>query len=303
MQATDHVRVAAAGHVPHTFIQYGPMRTATTLQHAALCVIMFLLHPDEPDQVTCYSGRHRVPRPRTKYSVFKTHNSSAPKLFAGDNWLFVTARNASAAAYTPIVSPDSGDWRGTAAAMSRELGVPVVYAQVVDLLALRGYRYIADYASLVRLTLDETEQLLDYMRYWSSLRQCCGSQMSSDWRKELQGDTEHSPAHPFGTGSYPACETMDLDHLEGNLLRTRVVSRFSNASAGFVLKQLAYYHDPVLTGNYCRLSNRVIASDGARRFNMVVTRKDIGLSDGPASSFKKLKPIKKQTKNGLGLGR
>jgi hypothetical protein len=231
----------------------------------ALCVIMFLLHADEPDEVHCAMGTigDELPPAKTKYTVYKTHNPNAPSGFVGRFWLFVTSE---------LGADDDG--RRAVAQATAELGVPVHYAQLVPALSTRGYLYAADYAPLFGLTVDEREQLLDYLRYWDTLRQCCGSQMSADWRARLQG-TELSPPHrAFGTPTYPACEVYDMDNLERNLLRTRVVLRFGDKDDQ-ILKQVSNHMDPPLTGTYCRLSNRYVAEHRDVQFNHPVPYVDL----------------------------
>jgi hypothetical protein len=250
--------------VPHTLIQYGPPRTATTLQHAALCVVMFLLHPDEPGEVHCAKGtiEDQLLPSTSKYTVYKTHNPNAPSDFVGRSWLFVTSEAA------------GDDVERAAAQATAELGVPVHYAQTLGALSSRGYRYAADYGPIFGLTVDETDQLLDYLRYWDTLRQCCGSQMSSDWRAALQGSVLNPAHRSFGSSTYPACEIFDMDMLERNLLRTRVVLRFGDSDEA-ILKQVTNHMDPPLTGTYCRLSNAYVATHPEAQFNHPVQYADL----------------------------
>ena len=50
----------AAPEVPNVAVQYGPFRSASTLQYQMLCAIMFLVHGDDGDVECSFLSRVNV---------------------------------------------------------------------------------------------------------------------------------------------------------------------------------------------------------------------------------------------------
>eukprot|EP00965_Chrysotila_dentata_P229208 6197051-Pleurochrysis_carterae.AAC.1 len=209
---------------------------------------MHLLHDDEPDKVHCRFWWPGLPTDRLKYhsnqyEVVKTHEwpinfEEITKM----SWLFTT--------FDPHQNQSSITDKALAAAR---------YVQnYVDLMR-RGYLLLTDYQRVFSLSDEELGYLLEYMRYWSILRQCCGVQMSSDWRAKLQNVTNRTWHHGGPTSiDYPACEMYDLDVVESSLLASYVYRRYH--SYNDALRKVSD-HDDDLTGKYCTRTNRMVAQD------------------------------------------
>ena len=139
-----------AATVPGKIIQLGAPHSATTLQFVSLCGAMFLVH----ESVQCtyafiYNASDTVLNDHS-YEVQKLHHQGdilpeLEKLSAGPGvWLFTTSSNASAGSDGNVQ-----DWQPTAAAQSKQIGWPVKYTQVEQLLDQRGYLLAEDYAKIL----------------------------------------------------------------------------------------------------------------------------------------------------------
>lgn len=263
--ATADVSASRAAEVssstlPDVLVQYGEARTATTLQYQTLCAIMHLLHESEPERVVCQftvSPADFLKRQSRYFHVVKTHLLEwleSKAAFTREFWLFATARNHSAGQEGEVC-----DWQSTARALSKTIGWHVKYAQVDQLLLRRGYQILADYKPIFNLSDHQLNSLSEYIRYWNVLRQCCGVQMSEDWRAVLQNRSTYKLHHSHDSPAYPACEIYDLNQVESALLRTSMFRRFYHKQSGLghVSDQDAMIGP--LTGTYCSTINRQIA--------------------------------------------
>lgn len=190
-----------------------------------------------------------------KYHVIKTHDfENVRKLgakFKRPLWVFSTAGPEARAAGL------AGDSEALTAQFGNNSQFPLKYVQVLSSLSMRGYFLVGDYASIFGLGEEDKKKLLHYIRFWSVLRQCCGAQLSADWRSVLQGGrpTHHSPFDP----SNPFCETYDIDAVESTLLQSDITKqmREKKVKAG---KYASYYPEslPEFNGTYCSWFNRQI---------------------------------------------
>lgn len=241
--------------VPRTFLSYAPSRGASTLQYQVLCAAMYLLHADAPENVDCYfwSGiqSQTLSTSHSKYSVVKTHimpqNQDALRKHA---WLFTTYLNSS--------QTESIGQHALARQMSMDLRYEVKYVQDYASLGRLGYRVVYAYQPVLHLTDEQTAEIMQYIRYWSVLRQCCGSQMSHDWRAQLQGNKKHAARVQPQSTLYPACEIYDLDALETALMHSSLYQRFADRAP--VLRSLSSM-DGDFTGKYCSTTNQRIQDE------------------------------------------
>jgi len=257
LHAESSLTVAMSSELPpDVIIQYGLNRTATTLQYVTLCAIMTLLHKAEPEKVDCFFQSELLePESNATYKVIKMHN---PKLLNQtmhqllqrnvNVWLFATAKN-DTVGYSNIT-----DWGPTTEALTEQIGFDVKYAQILTLVSARGHTIISDYLSMTGLPTNETDVLMEFIGYWDTLRQCCGTQMSEKWRDVLQHRSE----------TYPACDIYNIDALESALLNTQMYQRFheSGPRALFQVSSTDQKHYGLLTGRYCSWINRQIACQG-----------------------------------------
>lgn len=252
--------VAASGaDLPQRVIQYGAVRTASTLLYQELCVVFFLVHGEHGD-VSCSfrsPGKYPpLPSPRKRrFDVLKMHRPPLSDSHNSRVWVFATT-NAT----------------GDAAALDafRARGFPVKLVQATDELARRGHQeFAARLADVFDLGSDDRRALYAYVRSWKVLRQCCGPQMSQDWYRELLRRAGTAvpgpPHHARDSPSYPACEIYDLDAVEAALLATAVVRRFGARAP--MLRRVSQI-DGDLNGTYCSAVNARMAATntGAETF-------------------------------------
>lgn len=242
-----------------TVLQVGMPRTATTLQFQTLCAVMFQRYADSNQSVHCYfKGTGVVPCPVPgSYLVIKTH--VPPKIPACDNpvepWIFTSTRSANRTTRWAQLPPSE---------RIPHISIPsaVKMTQTTGMLEEYGYKFFAaQYSRMFQLTTVQEVQLHDYLRYWDVLRQCCGTQMSKDWRAILvAGDPMAVGHHSVNRSAYPACEMYDLDAVEAKLMQTEIFRKFSRRSK--VLASVSTNDDP-LNGTYCTATNEWIATNKA----------------------------------------
>jgi hypothetical protein len=230
-----------SSEVPDTVIQYGRPRSATTLQYETLCNIMKLVKEGsivQCEYVLNFTDETTWPQKliQAEFRVIKTHQHPQewPQHMFKDNvWLFLTGDNGTT-------------WQSEAAHLAHDLGRDVKYVQLLDNLAMHGYTLAADYQHIFALSNSQCESLLVYLRYWDVLRQCCGAQMSQDWRAILQHDAAHEPHWTLEDTAYPACEMYDLDKVQSNMHNTK-------------LSQLRGVSGEVKAEEKCSFMNRQVA--------------------------------------------
>ena len=240
-------------------LAYGPPRTASTLQFQILCASHYLRHSHEPEKVLCRFSGTPSPSVPPRHEVIKSHKFPAQALLqnlsAARTRVFATAVNASAA---------GGDWRPTAARLEGIIGLPVAYVQVTAMLARSGAASLiaTDYAPALGLTSEQTGHLIEYIRYWSILRQCCGFEMSADWHAVLRNDSSHVPHHASTSSTYPDCGIYSLDAVEAALLRSHVYQRFRRYA-----RRIRSFsaNDGEFDGTYCSRFNRHVVATAPKR--------------------------------------
>lgn len=145
----------------------GQPRSGSTFQQVLLCAIAHL----RSKSVSCsHTNAHLV--------VTKMHPRNSKIQLGKTSMLFTTVRD------EDFWRKQNFTWRGR----------PVAYTQKYREFVRCPLCEIYNYKELFALTNDEILQLTQYMRYWSILRQCCGSQLSKWQRAELVGCLE---AHDF----------------------------------------------------------------------------------------------------------
>jgi hypothetical protein len=229
-------------------IQYGLPRTASTLQAQTLCAIQLLLHPDEPVVCGFYSpvghelrclleskarGVAKPSGPAHCFDVAKVHmqRSVTDHILREERTrIELNVTRYRAALFTTVEGgATEADAHAAAGIVASKVGMPVVYAQTTGRLAALGYHLALDYQPIFGLTAEMMSQLLEYLRFWTALRQCCGPQMSGDWYAQLKGlnTSEYTPHHARSSSAYPACEVYDIDSLEMAFVRTTIYQRFA----------------------------------------------------------------------------
>lgn len=229
-------------HVPNVLIQYGPGRTASTLQFQILCLMMIMLHEDEASSIGCYFHR----KPSHKYSVIKTHDrkfllQSLPR----DAWIFMTSR-----------SQLPSELKRKEETLNRTLK----YIVDIGMVARKGHFIAYDYQSIFGISDKQMSDVVSYLRFWDILRRCCGKQMSSDWRNRLSPIPNYSKHYDSRDTLYPACEMYNISEVETLFINTYIYKRYTpiNSLRDTIGKPSTV--DGTLNGHYCERCNKNITA-------------------------------------------
>jgi hypothetical protein len=173
-----------------SIIQWGTPRLGTTFQYTLLCLIVKMKHMPNENNVRC-DEMGSPTRNIGPDMVMKTHYRPHPVNFT--NYLLFTAARSS----DPV-------WNGSA------------YQQQYGQFLAAPLEEVKRYQPIFNLTAKEVHSAMAYMRYWSIIRRCCGSQQSLVNRQRLHGC---KPSEPITSPQYPACETYNLTAVEELLHR------------------------------------------------------------------------------------
>ena len=243
----------AAPDIPsimHVF-QFGPSRTATTTQFNMVSVALFLhiqmYHPHllnnivpvfAPKNEQNFSFYKNVPH------VIKSHIAEIePRLFRGYPEIFSSTFSKKEAAEKKEKLIKQGFKVGLIQDMEtlREVGAKGMVKQYIDFFSLKGEH--------IRL-------MEDYFELWGKLRQCCGLQMSKNYRNELLpvSDKEKIKPHEF-------CSSIDLDQLEAQFMNTTLYSLLNRHSVMKKINRPAMV-DGDLNGTYCSRYSAAVQKHG-----------------------------------------
>ena len=238
------------GRAQKMLIQYGPPRSATTFQWQALRAAACLRDGAPPEIVKVHKEEQlRGALRRAKATGFL---------------LFATARGGGDR--RPRCADAGRDAERTRVELSEKLGAAVDHVQLYEHLERCGSN-VQVYAYAEKLGLDDGagDDVLEYMRYWSVLRRCCGPQMSFDYRARLLGlpRADNAKSRSLNDPAYDACETYNLTAVERHVLRTRVAS-----VCGPSMAQLSYklpFANNITVGSCARYEAAVVSQH--LRFN------------------------------------
>ena len=174
----------------------GIPRTGSTFQAVLLCVIAHL----RSTNVACHS---ELP---ASLQVIKAHNFESLISDRRANMIFLTVRE------------DLSDWHNVDRAHLQTVAYVQRYAQFQKCHLCE----IEHYAKIFHLSDDEVLQLRQYMRYWSILRQCCGSQASKLLRAKLFGCGEFNTFEIEGAFGFHECHTRNLTAVEQAFVSTHL---------------------------------------------------------------------------------
>ena len=180
----------------------GIARTGSTFQHVLLCVIGHL----RSDSVSC--GEKNSTLQNSTLQVIKLHPRNQ-KLGLTNSLLFTTVRNS-----LSEWSARNFTWTEGNVAHTQ------IYSRFVECPLCE----VAKYQNAFALTDVEVLLITQYMRYWSILRQCCGSQMSKHLLKELAGCPNSSDPLLEGMIEYHMCGSWNLTAVENNFVNTKIYS-------------------------------------------------------------------------------
>lgn len=247
-------------------LQYGPPRSATTLQFMTMCASSCLKHgpataclfvssvlsetskicthwkDGESPPLVCKS--HSLKLPVRKRAGLTTANVKVTD--SSNKFIFVTGTAKDASEESTAVArrmEREHDLERNAisyAALTNNLGKPE------DPLLL------ADYARVLDLSDGQVATLKDYLDAWDKLRVCCGAQMSVDYRDRLVGKKTRKKRRFKYTGNQTKasdlCETYDLLEVEKKLMSTEV---FTTCGHNVKLIRQLSPNDAPFDGSYC----------------------------------------------------
>ena len=103
--------------------------------------------------------------------------------------------------------------------MMKRKGLTLGVVQDMELMKTAGIEFwIRIYAKFFSLPNESVKIMSEYFKIWDQLRQCCGLQMSKNYRNEMlpaeDRDMEMNP-HKF-------CGSIDLDALEWSFIKTEL---------------------------------------------------------------------------------
>ena len=181
-------------------ITMGIPRTGSTFQQVLLCVIAHL----RSDSVSCGGDQH------ASLQVIKMHPYNGTINIDKSTLFFTTVRD------------NVEEFKKSALFWT---GGDTVYSQRFIDFTKCPLCEIGNYRQIFNLTTYEENQLKQYMRYWSILRQCCGSQMSKWFRAELFGCPNMTDSVMEGKLDYHMCGSWNLSSVESRFMQTPLYMR------------------------------------------------------------------------------
>ena len=252
--ASPSRELASDDTLPRYLVQIGEPRTATSLQFATVCAAVAAKFMDDPEvEIECgFKLWDQIPNHnKHKYVVTKAHSiddahtkMGLTRLRQHPSLVFMTARNHSKTA--------------TADALEREYGLEVAYTAVTTDVIRDGYKVGHDeYKRIFGLTDQQAQYVLEWLRLWSTIRVCCGAQMSQSWRKELAPNssvacTSFSSPGSKHSSSIDTCSSLNISAVEHQLMQTYLYQAMHKRVP---LLGKASKRDGDLTGTYCETCN------------------------------------------------
>lgn len=224
-------------------VQYGTPRTGSTFQYHLLCTAAKMKLRDLGEGgVRCLfapntSTAEQAIREHGHRLVIKTHQRPPASCDSGGCFVFTSHTN------------DKPTWPGT------------LYQQVRGRLQVAPLAEVSRYKAAFDLSADDVTALQGYFRYWSVLRECCGSQMSIQYRLRLHGCVNDTIlSRDPDSLRYPACEAYDIREVVELIRRTSIVTRgIQNTYQSFGVKS------PASVAQACEESRQAII--GGKEFN------------------------------------
>jgi len=243
--------------------QLGEPRSASTLQFTAVCLAKLLQHPDEDVQCiynpkvdmlkACKGGGHLVAKEHWP-NVSKYEEALGNR--TGDFEVVMSFRHGDKA--------ESIRFKAEAEHLADRWGMPVLHTQTLDDLDEKGMSVIDEYKSVFSLEDTDMEYLGKVIGNWSILRQCCGAQMSKDWRNELQG--KKGRHWDVASKAKPPCHDHDLDEIQAELLTEPIwwdLVKATDAGQRLVALFTTIAKDGTVSYLNCTRSNQYVADTNA----------------------------------------
>jgi hypothetical protein len=229
------LHITTTVHQDNWIVQYGPPRTATTLQFQALCTGLFLrLNREGKTEKLHHMQCANDLKWHAKWpGVSKTHLMSWV-----DN--------------VPKTVPVYATSNGTDENLSAYNLIRTVSTKDLEKHGLNYSLYC--YQEPLGLTDVDMEIMLEYFRYWDVLRLCCGKQMSADWRQHLDPRPGYQPHHSTHS-PYHSCALYDISAVESSFRSTTLYKLISDKSPKLNVLLRPAGVDDELDGTYCQRYN------------------------------------------------
>jgi hypothetical protein len=252
----EELKKAGITPIRHIF-QYGPPRTASTTQFNIICVALFLhtrLHrPELAENTICtMSGTYSKVEKAYKFMLqqldipqaVKSHIEPDPLLINNSTFVFATARDKKQA--------DNIRER------FKKKGLRIGAVQDFEMMKSLGIDFwIKMYAKFFSLPPKDVKFMSAYFNIWEQLRQCCGMQMSKNYRNELVPIDERDVTmkrHQF-------CSSIDIDALENSFMDTELYQLINEYESMRRINRPATV-DGDLDGTYCSRYNAAVRAHG-----------------------------------------
>ena len=189
-------------------VQFGTPRTGSTFQFWLLCTaakmkaqalgagnVTCMFAPSQPDAENAIRQHgHRL--------VLKTHHEVPASCKSGGCFVFTSD------------TTNTPKWPGT------------LYQQLLARLLVAPLAEVSNYQAAFDLSAADITALEGYFRHWSVLRECCGSQMSVEYRLSLHGCVNDTIlAKDPDSLRYPACEAYQIRQVAELMGRTSIITR------------------------------------------------------------------------------
>ena len=243
--------------IRHVF-QYGPPRTASTTQFNLVCVALFLhikkYSPDQLNNTICtMAGSFTNDDLAYKYTLqqsnipqaVKSHvNEPDPRQIKENTFVFATTKDAEEANRTIVMLHE------------KRLNVGII--QDFETFKTRGIdHWLKVYADFFSLSSEDVKLMSEYFSVWDKLRQCCGMQMSKNFRNDLLPSDKKNPeivSHTF-------CGLIDPDAIERAFMNTKLYKLIDKHKLMRRMNRPATV-DGDLDGTYCSRYNQAVRANG-----------------------------------------
>ena len=246
----------SASPILHVF-QYGAARTATTTQFNMVCISLFLhvqlYRPELLNNTICnMADRWFGSNPRVVYflqneeipQAVKSHVEEPPNLIRSSTVIFTTALMKDKAI------------KKEAELRERDFNVGLIQdMETFKEIGISGL--VGQYAEYFKLTQGHVTMMTNYFNYWDKLRQCCGLQMSKNFRNELLPPDEkksYLTKHKF-------CGSIDINGLEEQYMATDLYKLLDQYKLVRRINRVSLV-DGNLNGTYCTRYNDAVQKYG-----------------------------------------
>ena len=219
--------LASLANGANVWISFGPGRAQTTLQFQSACALQILLHPTatvscrfvrEAQLTTVLQNLLKPTLSAPTYYVLKSHDT-----FTEVQKAVHQAGAGNITSLWVVNISENLNWAEEAEKLRQaDTVLDIAYVQTTARVGSVGYQLVWDYQPLFQLTSFQMQQLLEYMRYWSILRQCCGMQLSADWRHYLWNDTDWKNRWSVTSPKYPGCESHNITEVQRRIMQAHL---------------------------------------------------------------------------------